>query len=161
MEEQTLQSRVREIVVDAFSVTKYDGPFDSLVAPTKNFGIRGTSTAEVFALRLAVGIDMDTTLVSKLGTHAHRDRICLGEPVETAAANEENCAGGKIGISKRVYEVLPERLSKHFAYNSGSSVELSILTVAKDVPYSWTSGSTSLVQVLTPAGFCQLVDHPF
>jgi class 3 adenylate cyclase len=76
---------------------------------------------EAAALRLAVGVDMDTTLVSKLGTHAHRDRICLGEPVETAAANEENCAGGKIGISKRVYEVLPERLSKHFAYDSGSS----------------------------------------
>jgi hypothetical protein len=55
MEEQTLQSRVRAIVVDAFSVTKYDGPFESLVAPTKSFGIRGTSAAEVFALRLAVG----------------------------------------------------------------------------------------------------------
>jgi hypothetical protein len=55
MEEQTLQSRARAIVVDAFSVTKYDGPFESLVAPTKSFGIRGTSTAEVFALRLAVG----------------------------------------------------------------------------------------------------------
>jgi class 3 adenylate cyclase len=76
---------------------------------------------EAAALRLAVGVDMDTTLVSKLGTRAHRDRICLGEPVETAAANEENCAGGKIGISKRVYEALPERLSKHFAYDSGSS----------------------------------------
>jgi len=76
---------------------------------------------EAAGLRLAVGVDMDTTLVSKLGTRAHRDRICLGEPVETAAANEENCAGGKIGISKRVYEALPERLSKHFAYDSGSS----------------------------------------
>jgi class 3 adenylate cyclase len=75
---------------------------------------------EAAALRLAVGVDMETTLVSKLGTRAHRDRICLGEPVETAAANEENCAGGKIGISKRVYDALPERLSKHFAYDSGS-----------------------------------------
>lgn len=74
---------------------------------------------EAAALRLAVGVDLDTTLVSKLGTRAHRDRICLGEPVETAAANEENCAGGKIGISKRVYDALPERLSKHFAYDTG------------------------------------------
>lgn len=71
---------------------------------------------EAAALRLAVGVDLDTTLVTKLGTRAHRDRICLGEPVETAAAHEENCAGGKIGISKRVYEALPERLRKHFAY---------------------------------------------
>jgi hypothetical protein len=38
--------------------------------------------------------------------------------VETAAANEENCNGGKIGISKRVYEVLPDRLGKHFAYDT-------------------------------------------
>ena len=47
--------KVRETIVDAFSVTKYDGAFESLVAPTRSFGIRGTSTAEVFALRLAVG----------------------------------------------------------------------------------------------------------
>jgi class 3 adenylate cyclase len=76
---------------------------------------------EAAALRLAVGVDLDTTLVSKLGTRAHRDRICLGEPVEKAAANEENCTGGKIGISKRVYDLLPERLSKHFGYETGSS----------------------------------------
>lgn len=72
---------------------------------------------EAAALRLAVGVGMDTTLVSKLGTRAHRDRICLGEPVETAAANEEKCAGGKIGLSKRVYDALPDRLSRHFAYD--------------------------------------------
>ena len=73
---------------------------------------------EAAALRLAVGVDMDSTLVSKLGTRAHRDRICLGEPVESAAANEEKCSGGKIGVSKRIYDALPERLRKHFAYNS-------------------------------------------
>ncbi|MFZ0751016.1 MAG: adenylate/guanylate cyclase domain-containing protein, partial [Pyrinomonadaceae bacterium] len=75
---------------------------------------------EAANLSLAVGVDLDTTLVSKLGTRAHRDRICLGEPVESAAANEENCKGGMIGISKRVYDALPERLNKHFAYDSGS-----------------------------------------
>jgi hypothetical protein len=55
MEAQSLQLKVRETVVDAFSVTKYEGPFESLVAPTKSFGIRATNAAEVFALRLAVG----------------------------------------------------------------------------------------------------------
>lgn len=75
---------------------------------------------EAADLRLAVGVDLDTTLVSKLGTRAHRDRICLGEPVETAALNEENCAGGMIGVSKRVYDALPERLNKHFAYDTDS-----------------------------------------
>jgi class 3 adenylate cyclase len=68
-------------------------------------------------LRLAVGVDLDTTLVSKLGTRAHRDRICLGEPVENAASHEEDCDGGQIGISKHVYEALPELLSKHFTYD--------------------------------------------
>ena len=29
--------------------------------------------------------------------------------------------GARSGYSKRVYEALPERLSKHFAYDSGSS----------------------------------------
>jgi class 3 adenylate cyclase len=81
-------------------------------------------------LRLAVGIDLDTTLVSKLGTRAHRDRICLGEPVENAAALEEDCEGGQIGVSKRVYEALPERLSKHFAYDKAKGCY-----VAKDLTW--------------------------
>jgi class 3 adenylate cyclase len=68
-------------------------------------------------LKLAVGVDIDMTLVSKLGTHAHRDRICLGKGVEDAALCEEKCGGGQIGVSKRIYDALPERLSKHFSYD--------------------------------------------
>jgi class 3 adenylate cyclase len=75
---------------------------------------------EAEELRLAVGVDIDTTLVSKLGTRAHRDRICLGAAVENAAKYEENCSGGQIGVSKRIYDALPERLSKHFKYDSGA-----------------------------------------
>lgn len=73
---------------------------------------------EAEELRLAVGVDIDTTLVSKLGTRAHRDRICLGAAVENAAKYEENCSGGQIGVSKRIYDALPERLSKYFKYDS-------------------------------------------
>ncbi|MGI8495422.1 MAG: adenylate/guanylate cyclase domain-containing protein [Pyrinomonadaceae bacterium] len=69
-------------------------------------------------LKLAVGVDLDKTLVTKLGTHAHRDRICLGQGVESAAKLEEKCSGGQIGVSKRIYDVLPERLSKHFSYDN-------------------------------------------
>ncbi len=48
--------RVRKLIVDAFSYGKYaETPFESLVRPTKNFGIRGKSDTEIFALRLAVG----------------------------------------------------------------------------------------------------------
>jgi hypothetical protein len=47
---------MRQIVVNAFGHGKYAGkPFESLVQPTKSFGIRGQSDAEIFALRLAVG----------------------------------------------------------------------------------------------------------
>ncbi len=53
MEEQALQFRVRKLIVDAFSYGKYaETPFESLVRPTKNFGIRGKSDTEIFALRL-------------------------------------------------------------------------------------------------------------
>jgi class 3 adenylate cyclase len=74
---------------------------------------------EAKELHLAVGVDIDTTLVSKLGTRAHRDRICLGAPVEDAAKYEEKCSANQIGVSKRIYDALPERLKKHFAYDSG------------------------------------------
>lgn len=73
---------------------------------------------EAAELHLAVGVDLDTTLVSRLGTRAHRDRICLGAPVENAAKYEEKCSGGQIGVSKRIFDALPERLSKHFKYDS-------------------------------------------
>jgi class 3 adenylate cyclase len=72
---------------------------------------------EAEELQLAVGVDIDTTLVSKLGTRAHRDRICLGSAVENAAKSEEKCSGGQLGVSRRIYEALPERLSKHFSYD--------------------------------------------
>lgn len=73
---------------------------------------------EADALRLAIGVDLGTTLVSKLGTRAHRDRICLGAAVEEAAACEERSQGGWIGITKIVYDGLPEELATHFQYSS-------------------------------------------
>ena len=77
-----------------------------------------TAMPDAKSLQLAVGVDLDTTLVSNLGARAHRDRICLGEPVENAAATEERCSSEQIGISERIYKALPEELSKHFAYDS-------------------------------------------
>ncbi len=71
---------------------------------------------EIAKLRLKVGIDLGTTLVSRLGTRGERDRICLGEAVERAALCEEQSTGGQIRITKRVLDVLPEDLRKHFPY---------------------------------------------
>ncbi len=69
-------------------------------------------------LRLAIGIDMGTTLVSKLGARGQRDRICLGEAVECAAQLEERSEGGQIAVSKTIYDVLPDELRRHFAYSA-------------------------------------------
>ncbi len=69
-------------------------------------------------LELAVGVDVGTILVSKLGTRGHRDRICIGVPVENAADLEERSEGGWIAVTSRAYEALPENLSEHFSYNS-------------------------------------------
>ncbi len=71
-------------------------------------------------LRLAIGIDIGTTLVSKLGARGQRDRICLGESVEDAALSEERCEGGEIGISKQIYTALPIYLSEFFTYNQAA-----------------------------------------
>jgi len=69
-------------------------------------------------LRLAIGIDMGTTLVSKLGARGQRDRICLGEEAEYAAQLEERSEGGQIALSRDVYEILPDELCKHFTYSA-------------------------------------------
>lgn len=71
-------------------------------------------------LTLAVGVDMGTTLVTKLGTRAHRDRICIGEPVEEAARCEGRSTGGQIGITKPVYDALSDDLQSHFAWSSSA-----------------------------------------
>jgi class 3 adenylate cyclase len=69
---------------------------------------------EASELHLAVGIDVGTTVISKLGTHGARDRICLGEPVETASGIQQSISGRETGISSRVYDALPEELQAIF-----------------------------------------------
>ena len=87
---------------------------------------------EAAELHLAIGADVGITLASKLGTRAHRDRICLGEAVEGAARNEEKCGGREIGISKAVLDALPDRLSNLFTYSEAAKCYIAIgLTAAK------------------------------
>lgn len=68
------------------------------------------------SLHLAIGIDLGTTLASKLGTRGHRDRICLGRAVEEAADHEERCTGGEIGIGEAVHKLLPKELQDAFEW---------------------------------------------
>jgi class 3 adenylate cyclase len=73
---------------------------------------------EVSELRLAIGIGLGTTLVSKLGSRGQRDRICLGDAVECAAQLEERSNGGQIAVSSQVYGLLPEYLCDRFSYST-------------------------------------------
>src|SRR6266700_4982302 len=73
---------------------------------------------EVQDLRLAIGIDMGTTLVSKLGARGQRDRICLGEAVEGAAQLEERSEGGQTTVSSQVHGLLLEYLCDRFPYSA-------------------------------------------
>ncbi len=72
---------------------------------------------EVRSLKLAIGCDSGRTLGSNLGTRGHRDRICLGRPVEDAAEREEDLEGGQTGISAEMYNVLPAALQAAFLWN--------------------------------------------
>lgn len=75
---------------------------------------------EAQPLHLAIGIDMGRTLVSKLGTRAHRDRICLGNAVQCAATCEERIGGEEIGITKTIYDLLPGDVRKLFTWRAGA-----------------------------------------
>jgi class 3 adenylate cyclase len=69
-------------------------------------------------LHLAVGIDVGMTLVSKLGSRGARDRICIGEAVETAAGVQQVLVEDEIGISKRCHDALPVEYQELFAEDS-------------------------------------------
>lgn len=72
---------------------------------------------EAEALSVAIGIDLGSHLVSKLGSRGARDRICLGEAVEAAAAIEERLSGKQIGVSSTVYNQLPEAYKELFSWS--------------------------------------------
>jgi class 3 adenylate cyclase len=69
-------------------------------------------------LKLAVGVDIGTTLASKLGAHGQRDRICIGDPVDSGAAIQQACDGDEVGISSSVYKAIRKSWQKLFDYNA-------------------------------------------
>lgn len=74
-----------------------------------------TALPESKPLGLAVGIDLDTTLVSKTGTRGERDRICIGLGVERAAHIQELSDGTESSLTAGCYELLNADLQKRFA----------------------------------------------
>lgn len=75
------------------------------------------SLPESSPLKLAVGIDIDLTLVSKLGIRGERDRVCIGLGVEDAEECQEKCKGGDIGLTTEVYELLDAPTKQHFTHD--------------------------------------------
>lgn len=66
-------------------------------------------------LKLAVGIDMGTTLASRYGTRGQRDRMCLGRVVADAANLQDASKGGETAISQTVYDNLSAETRKLFS----------------------------------------------
>ena len=77
---------------------------------------------EAKKLGMAVGVEIGTTLVSKLGAHGHRDRICVGDAVEEAARHQEGSPEGEIAISQSIYTQLEEEVQKLFTYKKDRSL---------------------------------------
>ena len=68
-------------------------------------------------LKLAVGIDLDATLVSKIGTRGERDRICIGLGVERAARIQELSDGTETSLSPECHTLIKPELQKRFVLN--------------------------------------------
>ena len=58
---------------------------------------------EAGPLDLAIGIDLDVTLVSKIGTRGQRDRICIGTGVEEAARTQESLMGARSASRRELF----------------------------------------------------------
>lgn len=72
---------------------------------------------EASPLKLAIGIDIGTTVASKLGTRGQRDRICIGERVDAAAHIQEKCDGDEVGISEDVFNAIRASWQKVFKHD--------------------------------------------
>ena len=91
--------------------------------------------SEMGELQLKVGINLSITLISRLGIRGERDRICLGESVERAAMCEERSEGTQIGITRRVLDVPPGELRKHFTYNEKAQCYIASLVYKGSVRF--------------------------
>jgi class 3 adenylate cyclase len=107
-------------------------------------------------LTVAIGIDSDLTVVSRLGTRGARDPICLGAAVQKAARIEEAVDGREVGVSSTVYSQLPEHYQELFTWRLAAQAYVaSALTAdklerAEDASKLFTQGAE--VYVRTTAG---------
>jgi len=79
------------------------------------------------SLGLAIGIDLDVTLVSKIGPRGKRDRICIGSGVENAARTQEKSNQKEVSVTPLTYELLDSTVQRQFTFDKNRN-----LYVAKD-----------------------------
>jgi len=83
-------------------------------------------------LGLALGLDIDITLVSKLGIRGDRDRICIGTAVQRAAETQEACHSLEIGTTSRAYSLITDDSAGQFTFDKQRGVYVAKgLTVEK------------------------------
>jgi class 3 adenylate cyclase len=71
-------------------------------------------------LALKVGVDMGTTLATRLGKRGDRDNICLGIPPQNAARLEEDSNDSEIAVSQAIYDGLGgNELQAYFTEDTG------------------------------------------
>jgi hypothetical protein len=63
-------------------------------------------------IHLAVGVDVGTVLVTRLGKKGAREVICLGPQVTSAEGLQLRCAGREIRISKALDETIEDEILK-------------------------------------------------
>jgi len=88
---------------------------------------------EAAGLGMATGVSIGETLVSKLGTHGHRDRISIGDSVEEAARHQEGSKCGEIAIPADVHAHLDEELQKLFVWNGDRGLYLGTNITAEKI----------------------------
>ncbi|MGA9142172.1 MAG: adenylate/guanylate cyclase domain-containing protein, partial [Candidatus Acidiferrales bacterium] len=77
---------------------------------------------EAGPLELAIGIDLDVTLVSKIGMRGQRDRICIGTGVENAARVQEKSNGGEVSVTQKAFDLLDTTLQSQFTLDKGRNL---------------------------------------
>lgn len=129
-------------------------------------------------LALAIGIDLDVTLVSKIGTRGQRDRICIGTGVEDAVRAQEKSNGGEVSLTPRAFQLLDglfqpqftldktrnlyvaakfysdrfERAAKAAAYGAGGPVTVRTVSKTVTVTHGREAGGRQVLPSKTYAG---------
>jgi class 3 adenylate cyclase len=83
-------------------------------------------------MHLAVGVDVGTVLVTRLGKKGAREVVCLGPQVTSAEGLQLRSAGREIRISKALYETIDdETLKRQFVKDDQGAYVAKGLTFPK------------------------------